>query len=1000
MAERQVKKFFGATRGVDKSSNRLTRSLDNLIEGYNVTLSPTGSIIPRPGFSVAAPANIVSPTGVSPNWGMFTYRYQDKTSNLTKEELVGVCASTAAASSRFFRLQPASITITNGTASSAVFSIAPDATTGAEWKCDLKVNGVSQAGFPYSLNASDTAAPSQLYVLRNKINSIASWSCYLTPAAVVDGIQAGRNTNNPITVFNAASSTAQINTITISTTKNTSLPYWTSGTAIQWQDFIVSSGTSLTPLPAPTATYSYAANGEIGMGGFASLLLGYQNQTIAAGASLTISFSYWEDVRINRYSSAIPFELSWANVFGKRNHSFVNLNNCCYFSSDKSLGSDPYNTTRTSTGLWKYDGSQVHMAGLPQAKINSVTDIGAGALTGRYRYIVRHKCVDAQGNYVFGNDSTFSNDITGAIPEVTVAGGRRIRLDIADVASTTPTYSLPFCRFGYATSDAAGAQAGGAGTWFRISVDHTMRVGDIACFFDGGFGTIRRAKIIGIRNNSATLDEILLEFPTGIALIAMNASTLISNSMSVEIFRTKAGGTVYYLLTELADGGTLLVYDDNALDSTLTVQYEGTGLGVTRRDIPPPLNLIASHEGLLTGSSFQTSSSQGNASEMVAFSSIESPEYFPSGTNFFFCWGSRSGPITGLISDNVNNLLIFKERSFFNASGSLAALSFSVNESTEGNVGCVSHHTIRKIGDSIIFLSPKGPRMLRNNALVDLPDAFASLFDSVEYVPPGSATSLTATQHTLPYLPHATSCIDYERQLYLCFVPSLFDSTGNLAPPYRTWWCKYILAYDYIANVWFTWNSAAADASGLTKLNGAGGAEFYDGSLLILDRTYYAAAAGDVRGVLWRENKRGNIYDTIDDVSPIWQKVQTQWDYGDDPRRDKEYKDLTIFAVPEEGASPYIGEDLLLATDSTIKVSAVKNFGSTSLLNTTVTLTSTGLYYDVPFAINKGTAMSLVFEASYELAGSLVPRTYQRLFLSGYQYKVLLPHSGERTSTQ
>lgn len=1000
MPERRVTRFFGMTKGIDRGNNALTRPLDALIEARNVMLSSSGNIIPRPGHrvSTAAPSHVGVP--VIPNCGIHTYQYFDKDEGATKEELIGVAAGDDAPSA-LLRLEKGRVTISNATSAFRILMIPK--TDGTAWEIDLLDDtGSSLWGSPVAVAGAGSNSVTRLSQIRNLINAESAYGmqCLLTPCAVVDGVQANRDSNNPVAVHTTFSATTQPLAVINSSPpyKRYAIPsYNHATTTFQWVDVITpNAGTITTHVHLcldGLATQSFADLEEIGIGGLAAIGLGYfDSGVIAAGEDFVIDFDYWAHIRINEFVNVRPFEIDWRSPHKKGNYSFSNAANCCFISSDKPLGEDTHNESRKEVGLFKYDGQQIYQAGLPQAKLVSIGTDGAGPLTGRYRYLYRHKVIDRQGNFTFSNDSL----LVSPTNEINYSSHKGL-VTLTGITNQSSTCPLLFPRVGRGQFDMGG---GGPFTidntsWVKILRGHTLKIGDSACWGDPATGVVsERYLVSGLRKLDATDDEIRFDIPAG-KTVDIKGGEIVTNSITVEVYRTKAGGNVYYMLGEyVMTGSATFNIPDEITDANLGVQYEGTSVGTLRRDMPPPLSIITTHEGLIVGSGRRSTKDNGNVNEIVYFSTQDSPEYFPSGTNFFYCRGSKSGPITALLSADVNNLIVFKSNSYFDVTGSLSGIAFALSERTEGNLGCVGPNAVTRIGEKIMFLSDKGPRFIQQGTIIKEPQRLATFFDGIRYSPIDDSTPVDRV--TCPYLPLTNVAVDQENQLCLIFIPAIDDN--------KIWRQRHLFAYDYSegGDAYYTWvnDSDAPNYSAL--MNGVGGVAFYGDRLYLCDRMAWGAPATsppfsstDVRrGIVWKESRYGNSpYKYGDDCSAFRQRIRAQWDHGDNARLDKEYKDLALFVLPEADGDSF-EEELLLP--SVLTVRAYKNFGNGKLLESHIVTESAGAI-DVPFAINKGTAISVEVETALRDYGG---DGYGMLLLSGYQYITLFPFTAERRSTQ
>lgn len=138
-----------------------------------------------------------------------------------------------------------------------------------------------------------------------------------------------------------------------------------------------------------------------------------KNLTITASAT-NIEFNYWEALDS---SISSPFQdiVDNKNNSNFENASFVNINNILYIGS-------------RFQDLYKFDGTKVYKAGMPQANIISATNIGPGNVPNTPTYITVYRYTDAKGNIITGIPSN---------PVEVAASNAQIELDITSIDSTS-----------------------------------------------------------------------------------------------------------------------------------------------------------------------------------------------------------------------------------------------------------------------------------------------------------------------------------------------------------------------------------------------------------------------------------------------------------------------------------------------------------------------------------------------------------------------------------
>lgn len=165
------------------------------------------------------------------------------------------------------------------------------------------------------------------------------------------------------------------------------------------------------------------------------------------------------------------------------------------------------------------------------------------------------------------------------------------------------------------------------------------------------------------------------------------------------IYRTKAGGTQYFLLTTIANN-TATTYDDNTADASLGVEQAPTDNGR-----PPVADFIVFYRGrmvLAKGKRIYLSAIDSTERNPAGTLTVhgKGPEIFPA--DHYIDIGGDSSSITGLAVWN-DLVTIFKENRIFTFSGSTAA-DMDVRD-TGSTVGCIAPRTIVNMGsDGLYFL--------------------------------------------------------------------------------------------------------------------------------------------------------------------------------------------------------------------------------------------------------------------------------------------------------
>lgn len=148
------------------------------------------------------------------------------------------------------------------------------------------------------------------------------------------------------------------------------------------------------------------------------------------------------------------------------------------------------------------------------------------------------------------------------------------------------------------------------------------------------------------------------------------------------IWRTEGDGSTYYLLKELLEDSSDLL---------------GTGTGLRRswQDKITDAVLITNEAWTDVGSTQQVTNNLA-----LAFSEIGKPTAFPL-ENYREVFADEGGEITGIF-DDVNGILIFKDRAIFKLYTSGAPINWRLDKLVDG-IGCTEPNSIAQIDNIYIF---------------------------------------------------------------------------------------------------------------------------------------------------------------------------------------------------------------------------------------------------------------------------------------------------------
>jgi len=970
MAQKIVRKLFGGFKGLNLGATHLTRAPEEAISFENVELTQRGDVTTRKGWRKSAQWMVGD---YYPKWGLSDYTYSDPITGAITQELIGV-------GSGLFKLVSGTLSVSySGGATTVLVSYLPN--VGSKPQFSIVVDGSPAAGFPLLVQETTT-----LSALRNAINALAGFQATLTPSAVCNGAQTGGYTTgggwglNSLTVHNAYAATTQPNTFSLSTTRQVRGEVLNRTTSLrQFYDVVGSAPTVLTLRPYGT---SFTVNDldEVGVGLYQAQILPWTEAVDIKPGALTITFSYWERIYGPNNLEDAGFLTPDTRMYNPEAHNFSlkNNSNCLMVGLPFSSGQDfstyydgvnnlTFPVPARKTGLMKYDGQSLQACGLPRSdSLTLSVQVGAGLSVGTYKYLIRWKAVDERGNIVYSTDSlewTASN-----MQVTTTAGNQQVQLLWY---SLQPRVSgrVPF-PIHLNSANVSGNQVGvttiaitpvyGGGN----NIFPMIRVGDTVRFWDraGAVPVLVARKVTAVNFPTTTTASITI---AGTAVTVNNADP-ISTTLTTEIFRTKVGGSAYYLVDEVPNDAIVLTsvqgYLDTKADTALGYEYDGPFTGGDRHDIPPQMAILENHQGLLVGAG------DLDNPDSIYWSNDWSSEYFPY-QNSIDAANTVSGAVSALASDNIDTLSVFKEHAYFAVVGDLVAGGISITDSGHGDIGCPSPDGVMKVRSYLLFLSNKGPRIVKDGTFIPADERLAEMFWNNDYrqVSGGLINTGDETKFVVRRVTHWHDTLE---QLALFGLHAEKGTPGSSASLTVNDDRAIILSYDYGADLWAVISNASVG------LNAAGGGALVNFRKHVLAR--------GLAGVLWVQNNLGSQYDYVDHNYPIISTFAPQWDMLDTPSLDKYPKELRVYLFFAD--TSYASSDPFYP--HTLHVDFYKDFSTTPYGSASVTISSIpadgGVTIKLPF--DKVRAFRPVFRTD---------GAYEAMRISGYEIMYAVPYKEE-----
>jgi len=565
------------------------------------------------------------------------------------------------------------------------------------------------------------------------------------------------------------------------------------------------------------------------------------DETLVSGESVTVNAAYWEAAKSIATSpfagaiadiNAVDFELA----------SAAQIQNVLYIATGKDE-------------VQKYDGHKVYRAGVPTpASLASALAAGPGAITGNnYVYKARYVQVDANGNLTEGNLATSDPALSPA--------AQNINVTVANVQVGT----------GFNTSCAIVAGAQAAVT--VINVDngaggaHTLQAGDTAYFYDSISAAYVEREVLSVGANTISIAG---------AAVTVADNAVISANLRIVLYRNETSATYPTLWFEVAQipnnsFAATQVYLDSMLDAALGVELL---VPLVDRSPPPKARYLTVFQNLLIAGSLVS------APNVVAWSDIDSPEYFPTPDNQQIIQTLEGDRITA-VSPSNEVLIVFHRSAVHTLSGDLVEANYRVDQITN-DIGCIAHQSIRDIRGAIFFLSEIGPRMMTGASIpVGLGD-----FDGnklISRIDPYFAQSPTVSDEETNRLTRAWAFHDRKAQKYLLFIPCETVSTASSVR-----YCNEnstLLVYDYSRDAWLKWDG----------INAGAGIVLFNDDVLYIERGLDELDA--LRTVSWRRQGTGTAYDYNDHASAISSVYKSPWDFMGEASLLKNYLVLRVFTT-------------------------------------------------------------------------------------------------------
>ena len=564
--------------------------------------------------------------------------------------------------------------------------------------------------------------------------------------------------------------------------------------------------------------------------------------TLTTGVGQTLSWGYWADITTTISLEPLSEIDNQKSLDSFENPTAVSVGGSVYIGNG-------YND------MHKYDGQTLYKAGLTQGlAVTAAEDTGStgsAGFSGSYTYRISYKFVDNNNYTIEGHISDASAAVDNS------AGPYDVNVTCTNLVDGS----------GYKTSCAVvnGTQTSvNAGTNLEtLTVDsgHTLQVGDRAYFYDKNLPGYTTAKVSATTSTTVTLQAS--------STLSVDDDDAISGGMRIVVWRTKAGGTVYYVAAEIPNNAfnSTQVFVDEVDDDDLGATY---GDGPAKTPGTPPrgrYSTVWRNQLIIAG--------DPDNPENIYYSEYDGtsilPENFPGVNVFQIAPGSQSGAITGLETVG-RNLFVFTENQTFVVEGNLANDDVRIDR-LANNVGCVAHHTITNTDDQLFFLSKKGVYAIRPQGAGY---SIQLISDNINPV-----LTIDANNSFRRSFKRAIAEFWQDKNWYVLFLPSELTSGNRYATT-----DSRCFVYDIETNQWYIWSNVNCEG---------GMAIFDDGnSGEVLWFTSREDTSDTARTARFNQTK--TEIDYSDHTSAVDMTYRAQWDFGGDPKAYKNYFELSIDA--------------------------------------------------------------------------------------------------------
>lgn len=623
-------------------------------------------------------------------------------------------------------------------------------------------------------------------------------------------------------------------------------------------------------------------------------------------SALELIAYYWEEIH-KPDSSKVAF---FTAVAEKDNPNFENA----------SFALNAQNVYMTDGGFpYKYDGMAYYRAGLPQAKIGTITEGASGDLTalGLYKFVIEYQYVDANGNLIRGPAAAGEFQLTSTNDD--------LNFTISDLLRSTEYPSWG------AVVD--GTQSGV--TTLNVNTGHNLKAGMwISAFVSSPEPGWFHWEVLSVTATSLELDRTITIDDNSVVygglgapitnITPANADPIDSRATKAVVYRTKADGSTYYLdkVYFLSGDSNNQPYTGTNNDGVLVEEYIPPSY---TPETPRACKYLSTWAGQLVqaGRPYQSTidelktrdlpdnistpnqydESYFCASNSFYWADVETIEGFPRGGLQEDSVDTGFGDVVAGIAPNKDSFFVFKDRSMALYTGEVG-LNNVRKEILESDSGLAAHATIQDVGGMLVWLDPVYG--FKSVVAGRLPVSIGPQVDTIVKQNPRSGESRLNLKRAIALN------FDLEDK-YICFIPAeSLSGTDRYANSNSK-----ILVYDYeeikqnqYRNGWHVW----------TGLNMQGGIVVEDDELFWTERKLLSST---IRYDHWKRSSLNDPWDYEDHNAAIDWEWFGGWLHYQTPGIDKQFIKLLIHSLKDSQTDGFV-----------LTIEQYGNFISTQLLST------------------------------------------------------------------